>query len=45
MHRMKDILEAHGHPVKMLREARVGYVIYEDDFQVVAEPFSDTHTG
>ncbi len=26
-------------------EARVGYIIYEDDYQVVAEPFADTQTG
>ncbi len=29
----------------MLSETRVGYVIYDDAFQVVAEPFSDTQTG
>jgi hypothetical protein len=29
----------------MLTETRVGYVVYEDAFQVVAEPFSDTRTG
>jgi hypothetical protein len=25
----------------MLSPARVGYVVFEDDFQVVAEPFAD----
>jgi hypothetical protein len=29
----------------MISEARVGYVVYEDAFQVIAEPFSDTRTG
>jgi hypothetical protein len=29
----------------MITETRVGFIIYEDDLQVVAEPFSDTHTG
>jgi hypothetical protein len=29
----------------MLSEPRVGYVIYKDAFEVVAEPFSDTQTG
>jgi hypothetical protein len=29
----------------MLTETRVGYVVYEDDLQVVAEPFADTKTG
>lgn len=45
MHRMKVILEKYGHPVTILTETRVGYVVYEDDVQVVAEPFSDTRTG
>jgi hypothetical protein len=34
-----------GHSVVMLSEPRVGYVIHDDAFQVVAEPFSDTRTG
>jgi hypothetical protein len=45
MHQIKTVLEQYGHPVMMLSEPRVGYVIYEDAFQVVAEPFSDTQTG
>ena len=45
MHEMKGILEKYGHPVTILTEARVGYVTYEDELQVVAEPFSDTKTG
>jgi hypothetical protein len=45
MHRIKDILEAKGQQVTMLCEMRVGYIVYEDDLQVVAEPFSDTRTG
>lgn len=45
MHRIKSILEKYGHSVTMLTETRVGYVTYEDDVQVIAEPFSDTETG
>ena len=45
MHRIKAVLERYGHHVTMLSETRVGYVIYEDDVQVVAEPFSETRTG
>jgi hypothetical protein len=45
IHQIKDVLESYGHSVVMLTEARVGYVTYEDDVQVVAEPFSDTQTG
>jgi hypothetical protein len=44
MHEIAAILERHGHPVTLLSEARVGYVIWEDEFQVIAEPFSDTRT-
>ena len=46
--RMRDfqaILESYGIAVEMLRERRPGYVVYEDEHQVVAEPFSDTQTG
>ena len=35
------ILETHGVPVRMLKAQRVGYVVYEDKYQVVAEPFAD----
>jgi hypothetical protein len=34
-----------GHSVMMLSETRVGYVIHDDAYQVVAEPFSDTQTA
>jgi hypothetical protein len=45
MHAIKEILESHGHPVTVLHEIRVGYIVYEDDVQVIAEPFADTRTG
>ena len=45
MHRIKVALETNGHRVAMIREDRVGYIVYEDDLQVVAEPFSDTETS
>ena len=44
-HRIKVILEHYGHPVLILSEERVGYIVHEDDFQIIAEPFSDTRTG
>ena len=34
------ILERHGVVVRMLTTARVGYVAYEDEHQIVAEPFA-----
>lgn len=45
MHELKRVLEANGHPVTVIHEDRPGYIVYEDDVQVVAEPFSDTRTG
>jgi len=45
MYALKRVLEANGHPVHVVRESRVGYVIYEDEAQVIAEPFADTRTG
>jgi hypothetical protein len=36
---MVALLELHGIRTKMLRTRRVGYVVYEDEFQVCAEPF------
>jgi hypothetical protein len=41
MREMASILESHGQAVRMLKTERVGYVVYEDDWQIVAEPFSD----
>jgi hypothetical protein len=35
------ILENHGIHVRILRAERVGYVVYEDEHQIVAEPFAD----
>ena len=45
MHQIKGVAESYGHSVVMLSETRIGYMTYEDAFQVVAKPFSDTQTG
>jgi hypothetical protein len=45
MHQIKHILEANGYQVTLIREERIGYIVYEDELQVVAEPFADTRTG
>ena len=42
--KMVAILENHGITVQMIKTERVGYVVYEDEHQVVAEPYSDTLT-
>jgi hypothetical protein len=44
MHRIAAVLERYGHPLHLVTEARVGCVIYEDDHQVVTEPFSEART-
>jgi hypothetical protein len=45
MQQIRLVLERYGYHVQMLTEARVGYVVYEDDYQVVAEPFAETRTS
>jgi len=42
MRELSSILHEHGVTVEVLETLRPGYVIYEDEVQVVAEPFSDT---
>jgi hypothetical protein len=44
MYELKRIAETYGHTVVVIRENRIGYMVYEDEFQVVAEPFADTQT-
>lgn len=41
---LAEILAAHGIHVTTLRTERPGYVVYEDQFQVAAEPFNETVT-
>lgn len=44
MHGLAQILIAHDVIVDVLRSERPGYLVYEDEFQVAAEPFSETPT-
>jgi hypothetical protein len=44
MHALTQILRAHGVEVEELKTERPGYVVYEDNFQVAAEPFKETAT-
>ena len=44
MHALKRLLETHGYLISLVREDRIGYIVHEDEFQVIAEPFSDTRT-
>jgi hypothetical protein len=45
MRDLKRIAEAHGYIVSVVSEDRIGYIVYEDENQVVAEPFAETKTG
>ena len=38
---MVCILEQHGVFVHVFKTDRPGYIVYEDEFQIVAEPFAD----
>lgn len=44
MQALATVVSKCGYGVTEVREDRVGYVIYEDEAQVVAEPFRDTRT-
>ena len=44
MHVLAQILKAHEVEVEVLRTERPGYIVYEDAFQVAAEPFKETTT-
>ena len=40
MQGLAGILYAHDIPTKVVKTRRPGYIVYEDDYQVVAQPFS-----
>ncbi|WP_291394550.1 hypothetical protein [Acinetobacter sp.] len=44
MYEVTYLLRAHGISVEILSTERPGYVVYEDQFQIVAEPFKETCT-
>lgn len=39
LHAIAEIMERYGYRIDILRTDRPGYVVYEDDLQIVAEPF------
>jgi len=43
IYEMVCILEQHGIYVQVLKADRPGYIVYQDEHQVVAEPFADLH--
>ena len=44
MHELKQVLERHDITVDIIKTERTGFIVYEDAFQIVAEPFSETST-
>lgn len=44
MYALAHVLDAHGVMVDVIRTDKPGYIVYEDEHQVAAEPFSDTPT-
>jgi hypothetical protein len=44
MRSLVNIFNSHGVITDMIRSERPGYIVYEDDFQVAAEPFKETGT-
>lgn len=44
MHALCSILSSQGVLCELIRTDRPGYIVYEDDFQVAAEPFYETVT-
>lgn len=41
---LAQVLDAHSISVDVIQTDRPGYVVYEDEYQVAAEPFSETVT-
>jgi len=44
MYALSRIIEAHGVHIEVLRTNRPGYIVYDDVFQITAEPYADTPT-
>ncbi|MDA9499266.1 hypothetical protein [Bradyrhizobium sp. CCBAU 11357] len=44
MRQLAEVLVRYGVPVEMIKTKRLGYILYEDEFQVAAFPFNDTPT-
>ena len=42
MRELIEILSSHGIETEILRTDKPGYIVYEDEYQVAAEPFNET---
>lgn len=41
---LSSLLEQHGYVIEKIYSDRIGYIVFEDHNQVVADPFADTPT-
>ena len=41
---LAELLDRYGVSSEIVKSERPGYILYEDDAQIIAEPFSDTET-
>jgi hypothetical protein len=39
-----SVLKNHGINVTVIKSSKVGFIVYKDEYQICAEPFSDTNT-
>jgi hypothetical protein len=44
IHELAELLDRYDARSEIVKSERPGYVIYEDDAQIIAEPFRDTRT-
>ncbi len=44
IHELAELLDRYDVGSEIVTSERPGYVIYEDDAQIIAEPFRDTRT-
>ncbi len=44
MYQLISIIEGHGIRVHVIKTNRPGYIVYEDEYQITAEPFNETTT-
>ncbi len=44
MRQLTSIIKGHGVHVHVISTNRPGYIVYEDDYQVTAEPYHETKT-
>jgi hypothetical protein len=40
--KLMAVLRENGYEIETLKTFNVGYIIFEDDYQIIAEPFADT---